>query len=173
MTAKSWRGVCLGCLIFRNGWSCVDLASHFSQRSKSGQIAHLYLIPSIPSAPHSSQKTFLWMILSSLISYFGGLTSDFGLIWLLTIDSFKSSSLTFPMRSGSICWNFFSISASVTWLMDETLDSFKLDGMDSRIFYSSFGDSAGSCFSSGLGSSTMLTNSLSGSSSWLFVLEID
>ena len=86
-------------------------------------------------------------------------------------DSLTSSSLTFPMRPGSILLNFSSIYASVTWLIDEILDSFKLDGMDSRIFVSSFGSYEDDLFSTGLECSVMLKNPLSSSSIRLAYLD--
>ena len=85
----------------------------------------------------------LWIIFSSLIDFFYDLNSDFFYISLLIMDYLVSSSLIFPMNSGIICLNLFSISASVTWLIIEMFDSFKIEGC-----YSTFGSSK-----SGFGSS--------------------
>lgn len=70
ITAIILIGVCFIFLILRKGWSWVDLASHFSQTSKSGHTTHLYLIPTIGNAPHSSHVTWAWTTCSTFWAYF-------------------------------------------------------------------------------------------------------
>ena len=58
----------LGFEIWTKGWECSFpyFFSHFSQKSKFGQIAHLYLHPINGKTPHPSQVTPLCIILSQM-----------------------------------------------------------------------------------------------------------
>jgi hypothetical protein len=61
-------GACFGVLIFKNGWGWSIVASHFSQKSKSAQIAHLYLTPSRPLTWQPSQLMWGWVTTGFLFS---------------------------------------------------------------------------------------------------------
>lgn len=112
MMAKILIGVCLGCLILRNGWSWAEVASHLSHKSKSGQTTHLYLIPVIGLVWHSSHVTWAWTMAEDSNWGYGMVSSIFCFDSLILL-SLTTYSLIFEITSGIILLSFSLIDSSI------------------------------------------------------------